>query len=93
MATLEPGVPLTQAEPLLKVDNRLAPGRHRFQLEVIDDAGLVSDPALLVVVVAPLVEPEPFPGPRPRGPIDPRIPLRAPTTRVTPIPIRKSPIR
>ncbi len=89
MAKLQPGVPITQADPLLRVDNRLAPGRHRFQLEVIDDAGLVSDPALLVVVVAPLEEP----GPRPRGPIDPRIPLRDPTTRLTPIPIRKPPIR
>jgi hypothetical protein len=91
VATLKPGVSLTQAEPLLKVDNRLEPGRHRFQLEVIDDAGLVSDPALLVVVVTPLREPDP--PPTRGGTIDPRILTRVATTRVTPITIRKPPIR
>ena len=59
MAMLKPNVPLTQDSPLLAVDNPLAPGRHRFQLEVIDTAGLVSEPALLVVSVAALPEPEP----------------------------------
>lgn len=65
MAILRPGVPVTQDSPLLVVDNQLAPGRHRFQLEVIDTAGLVSEPALLVVSVAALPEPAPAPAPGP----------------------------
>ena len=95
MAMLQPGVPLTQDSPLLAVDNRLAPGRHRFQLEVIDTAGLVSEPALLVVSVAALPEPEPEPGPTPiqRGTttLDPRILTRVAERRriVTPINPRK----
>ena len=92
---LKPGVPVTQDSPLLAVDNPLAPGRHRFQLEVIDTAGLVSEPALLVVSVAALPEPEPEPGPRPtrRGTVtlDSRILTRVAERRriVTPINPRK----
>jgi len=95
MAMLKPGVPVTQDAPLLAVDNPLAPGRHRFQLEVIDTAGLVSEPAALVVSVAAPAEPDPGPGPTPipRGTatLDPRIPT--PVTErhriVTPINPRK----
>jgi hypothetical protein len=63
MATLTPGQPLTVREPELLVENRLAAGRYRFQLVVIDDGGLESDPAELVVTVQP-VRPV-----RPRDPI------------------------
>ena len=90
MAMLKPGVPVTQDSPLLPVDNPLAPGRHRFQLEVIDTAGLVSEPALLVVSVAKL--PEPAPGPIRRGTatLDPRVLTRLAERRiVTPINPRK----
>jgi hypothetical protein len=97
MAMLKPGVPVTQDSPLLAVENPLAPGRHRFQLEVIDTAGLVSEPALLVVSVAALPEPEPErePGRTPfrRGTatLDPRILTRVAERRriVTPINPRK----
>ena len=94
---LKPGVPVTQDSPLLPVDNPLAPGRHRFQLEVIDTAGLVSEPALLVVSVAKLPEPapepdRPGPGPIRRGTatLDPRVLTRLAERRiVTPINPRK----
>lgn len=86
MAMLKPGVPVTQDSPLLTVENPLAPGRHRFQLEVIDTAGLVSEPALLVVSV----EAPPAPTPTPTRPgtatIDPRILTRVRDRRIiTPI--------
>jgi len=42
---------LETAEPRLQVTEALAPGRHRFQLVVTDDAGNQSDPALIEVVV------------------------------------------
>ncbi len=87
---LKPGVPVTQNSPLLVVDNALAPGRHRFQLEVIDTAGLVSEPALLVVSVQ--AQPEPDPTPTRRGTVilDPRILTRVAERRiVTPINPRK----
>lgn len=90
---LKPGVPVTQDSPLLAVDNPLAPGRHRFQLEVIDTAGLVSEPALLVVSVAAPPEPEPGPRPTRRGTVtlDPRVLTRVAERRriVTPINPRK----
>jgi len=97
MAVLKEGVPVTQDDPLLKVDNRLEAGRHRFQLEVIDEAGLVSEPAVLVVSVsapAPAPRPTPTPG---RLTIDPRILRRATTptrrTVVSPTIRRKPPTR
>ncbi|MCJ2186500.1 hypothetical protein [Novosphingobium beihaiensis] len=86
MVTLKQGVPVTQNGPLLKVDNRLAPGRHQFRLEVIDEAGLVSEPATLMVIVSapPVVRPVR------RVTINPRIVTRATARRVTaPITIRK----
>ena len=62
MATLTPGKPVTVSKPQLLVENELAAGRYRFQLVVIDDGGLESDPAELVVTVRGLV--------RPRDPIE-----------------------
>lgn len=66
MATLTPGKPVTVSQPVLLVENQLAAGRHRFQLVVIDDGGLESDPAELVVTV------------QPRRPVRPRDPITRP---------------
>lgn len=66
MAVLAPGRPVTVEVPDLLVENRLAPGRYRFELVVADTAGLESAPALLVVTVfepAPVPTPTPTPGP------------------------------
>jgi hypothetical protein len=57
VATLTPGKPFTVAEPRLLVENQFAPGRYRFQLVVVDDGGLESDPAELVVAVHDVVRP------------------------------------
>lgn len=59
MATLTPGRPVTVQTPELLVENQLTPGRHRFRLVVIDEAGLESEPAELVVTVRrPIVRPD-----------------------------------
>jgi hypothetical protein len=69
MAVLDLGKPVTQADPFLLVENRLAPGRYRFRLVAIDSAGLESAPADLIVTVdAP---PPPPPPPPPSGPFRP----------------------
>jgi hypothetical protein len=62
VATLTPGKAVTVSHPVLLVETELAAGRYRFQLVVIDDGGLESDPAELVVTVRPS---RPF---RPRDP-------------------------
>lgn len=62
MATLTPGQPVTVGQPELLVENDLAVGRHRFELVVIDNGGLESAPAELIVTVRRLV--------RPRDPIE-----------------------
>lgn len=45
MAKLTPGKALVQPEPLLLVENQLAPGRYRFELVVISSSGKKSAPA------------------------------------------------
>ena len=62
MATLTPGQAITVDQPELLVENNLAIGRHRFELVVIDNGGLESAPAELIVTVRRLV--------RPRDPIE-----------------------
>lgn len=58
MPVLKPGVPLTLDQPVLVVENKLSPGRYRFRLVAIDNAGLESEPAEMVVTVeAPVAEP------------------------------------
>lgn len=57
MALLKPGVPVTQDTPHLLVENKLSPGRYRFQLVAIDSAGLESAPAQIVVQVNEAVKP------------------------------------
>ena len=68
MPTLTPGQPLTVDTPELLVENRLRPGTHRFQLVVIDEAGLESRPAELEVTVERRG--------RPAGPFNPDLILR-----------------
>lgn len=66
MAVLALGTPVTVEDPVLVVENRLKPGRNRFELVVTDTAGLESDPALIDVTVfepAPAPTPTPTPGP------------------------------
>jgi hypothetical protein len=56
MAKLEINVPLETDQPVILVEidpgAPLARGRHRYQLEVVDDSGNVSAPDRIVVVVA-----------------------------------------
>lgn len=68
MPVLVPDKPVTQPEPLLAVTNRLAAGRYRFRLSVIDNSGNESVPAELVVTVGRSTRPDPV--------LDPRIDLR-----------------
>jgi hypothetical protein len=66
MPVLVPLKPVTIREPQLLVENKLPPGRYRFQLVVIDDGRNESDPAQLVVTVrerpirpiGPVIRPE-----------------------------------
>lgn len=61
MALFQPNVPVVSALPEVQVDadpaQPLAPGRHRFRLEVVDDAGNASEPAFLEVIVADTTRP------------------------------------
>ncbi|MEM6898247.1 MAG: hypothetical protein AAF583_00545 [Pseudomonadota bacterium] len=78
MVQLVPGKPFEQKQPLLRVNNRLKAGVHRIRLVVIDEAGLESAPADLLVKVKakPAVKPTPAPPPKPprrRKPKDPSV--------------------
>jgi hypothetical protein len=79
-------LPLNQTietrEPTIEVDPGLEPGRHRFQLEVFDEAGNRSRPAVVIVEIQrSIVEPT--------RPTDPLIdPIRAPA--VPPVPAGKA---
>jgi len=66
MAVLSLNQPVTQDDPFLLVENKLAPGRYRFRLVAIDSAGLESAPADLIVTVD-----APPPPPPPSGPFRP----------------------
>ena len=84
MTRLAVGQPLATREPRIDIDAGLAAGTHRFQLEVLDDAGLRSRPDVASVVVQPtvIVRP-PLPQPNPGGPlVDPVGPVAGP-----PVPI------
>ena len=65
MPVLTPGKPVTIDKPMLLVENKLSPGRYRFQLVVTDSAGNDSAPSELVVTVS---TPDPLPPPR-TGPV------------------------
>jgi hypothetical protein len=67
------------AEPTIAVDPGLPPGRHRFQLVVIDDAGRRSRPVEAIVEVQreivpppPVIRTDPRAGPV-RSPLDPAL--------------------
>jgi hypothetical protein len=55
MATFIPGQTVKTAEPTVEVtvspNSPLPPGRHRFQLVVVDDSGNQSEPAIAEVIV------------------------------------------
>lgn len=51
MTVLAVNKPVQQAKPVLLVENRLAAGRHRFSLIVVNERGVASDSMTLVVTV------------------------------------------
>ena len=53
MPTVRPNRTIRQTSPILKVSNKLAAGKHRFRLVVVDEAGNASKPTELVVTVKP----------------------------------------
>ena len=61
MAEFKPGTPVTTEEPVVEVtvsaELPLKPGRHRFQLIVEDDAGNVSLPDVVDVIVRDTIRP------------------------------------
>lgn len=86
MTRLAVGQPLATREPRIDIDAGLAAGMHRFQLEVLDDAGRRSRPDVASVVVQPSVigrPPLPQPLPNTGGAVvDPGRPTTGP-----PVPI------
>lgn len=64
MPELSVNQPLEQDDPKLVVENRLPPGRHSFALEVVDERGRVSLPAMWLVEVQvgrTPIDPQPIP--------------------------------
>ena len=57
MPVLAPNQPVTVTTSELLVENRLAPGRHRFALAVRNARGVESEPVVIVVTVARLPGP------------------------------------
>ena len=61
MATFVPGVPVATTESRVDVTvtpaNPLPPGRHRFQLVVVDDSGNESDASIADVLVVDNTKP------------------------------------
>jgi hypothetical protein len=51
MAQFALGETIETCAPKFTVDSGLGPGRHRFQHEVINDAGMRSEPANAIVEV------------------------------------------
>src|SRR5207245_6331993 len=54
MTVLTVGRPFTSPDATLLVENQLAVGAHLFQLVVVDDDGLASDPVQATVQVVDL---------------------------------------
>ena len=70
MAVLPVGKALEQEKPVLLVENKLAAGKHRFTLVVVNDKGVESEPVSLDVSVGTgLIAPR-----RPVTPLDRRGP-------------------
>ena len=75
MPVLAINQPVEQREPLLRVQNRLAAGVHRFALVVVNERGVHSEPHVISVrvrrpvVVGPVVLDPVLVRPDPIGPI------------------------
>lgn len=76
MPVLALNQPIEQREPVLVVQNRLAPGLHRFSLVVVNDRGVASEADLLTVSVRQGLVSDPV-----RPPVPPVVvqPVRPPT--------------
>lgn len=69
MPVLPVGKTLEQEKPVLLVENKLAAGKHRFTLVVVNDKGVESEAVALDVTVSNgLIVP--------RGPVTPVTPVR-----------------
>jgi len=90
MPILTPGAVTRVRQPTLLVENRLEVGSWLFRLTVVDDGGLESDPADLVVRVIDPTGPVGPVGPIVRDPriLEPLPPLEPtrPTGPIRPIP-------
>lgn len=51
MSQFKPRVPVVTQAPRVLVDAGLRPGRHRFQLMVLDGSGRLSKPCVVLVEV------------------------------------------
>ena len=74
MAVFVVNQPIATREPTIEVDAGLAPGLHRFQLEVFTADGRRSQPDAITVTIGRLPIPIPIPIPpipRPPGPLQP----------------------
>lgn len=78
MTTFVPKQPVSTRESVVTVDAGLPAGVHRFQLVVVDAAGLKSAPVTVDVRIQRLVIGEPVI-------VDPRPPIRVPPSRVRPL--------
>lgn len=95
MAILKPNIPFPTSEPFLIVENKLAPGKHSFELVVIDSINQRSMPATGIVTIQegptvpglpPIVKPPIILGP------DPPPIVKPPIIGPDPPPIFKPPI-
>ena len=68
MTVLGINKPFDSQQPLLLVENKLAVGRHRFALVVVNERGVSSDPVQLVVAVRPATVRGPLGVPRNKDP-------------------------
>jgi|JI10StandDraft_1071094.scaffolds.fasta_scaffold2392653_2 hypothetical protein len=67
MAVLTLNVPIETTAPVIRVDNQLGVGRHRFSLVVLDAQGRSSDANLVVVTVREPPPHRPLASPLPRS--------------------------
>jgi hypothetical protein len=74
MTLLTVGTPVTTTEPTLVVENKLVAGAHEFQLVVVADDGVASDPVTAVVQIVNPPAPPPPPAPPRNPPIRPVTP-------------------
>jgi len=61
MATFQPNAPISQSDPLIRVDltptSALGVGAHKFQLVVVDNSGNASAPATIDVIIKDTLAP------------------------------------